>query len=223
MDKADLPPKKGPLIFGVDLGQTLSMSCVSPHWPETGRLQFLGAFPRMPDLATRGQRDGQGSIYSEMAAEGHLVTLGSRTVPVDELLTEAVSRFGEPDLITCDRFRQGELLDALQAAEINVPVVWRGMGFRDGASDVRGFRQAVADEKVSAERCLLMRSAMGEAVTVSDPAGNQKLSKMTDGSRARGGRDDAAASSILAVAEGQRVMANYRPSPIYMDVCEDAA
>ena len=51
---------------------------------------------------------------------------------------------------------------------------------------------------------LLMRAAMREAVTVSDPAGNAKLAKHTEGGRRSRARDDAAAASILAVSVGIR-------------------
>ena len=50
----------------------------------------------------------------------------------------------------------------------------------------------------------LLRSAMAEARTVSDPAGNAKLSKGSQGGRRVRARDDAAAAAILAVAAGVR-------------------
>ena len=49
-----------------------------------------------------------------------------------------------------------------------------------------------------------MRSAMAEARTISDPAGNQKMSKGSEGGRRSRARDDAAAASVLAVAAGVR-------------------
>ena len=54
-------------------------------------------------------------------------------------------------------------------------------------------------------KSLLLRSALAEARTVSDPAGNEKLSKkIGQGGRRMRARDDAAAAAILAVAEGVR-------------------
>ena len=78
------------------------------------------------------------------------------------------------------------------------------MGFKDGAEDVRNFQRAVADRRVVAVPSLLLRSAMGEARTVSDPAGNQKLSKGSQGGRRLRARDDSAAATILAVSAGVR-------------------
>ena len=79
------------------------------------------------------------------------------------------------------------------------------MGFQDGAADVRAFRRACLEGKVTPLRSLLMRSAMAEARTVSDPAGNQKLSKGAQGGRRHRAKDDAAAAAILAVAAGARL------------------
>ena len=78
------------------------------------------------------------------------------------------------------------------------------MGFKDGAEDVRGFRKGCADGRVVPVPSLLLRSAMAEARTVSDPAGNAKLCKGSQGGRRVRARDDAAAAAILAVAAGAR-------------------
>ena len=51
---------------------------------------------------------------------------------------------------------------------------------------------------------LLLRSAMSEAVVVTDPAGNAKLAKNSESGRRKRARDDAAAAAILAVSAGIR-------------------
>ena len=45
---------------------------------------------------------------------------------------------------------------------------------------------------------------MGEARTVSDPAGNSKLAKGAEGGRRERAKDDAVAAAILAVGVGRR-------------------
>ena len=85
------------------------------------------------------------------------------------------------------------------------------MGYRDGAEDVRGFRKACADRRVVPATSLLMRAAMSEARTVSDPAGNAKLAKNAQGGRRARARDDAAAAAVLAIAAGVRQSAPARP------------
>ena len=66
------------------------------------------------------------------------------------------------------------------------------------------FRRACAEGRVTPLPSLLVRYAMGEARTVSDPAGNSKLSKGSEGGRRARARDDVAAAAILAVAAGTR-------------------
>ena len=62
---------------------------------------------------------------------------------------------------------------------------------------------------------LLLRSAMSEARTVSDPAGNSKLSKKNEAGRRQNARDDAAAA-ILAVSEGERGGGKRTSGPRYL-------
>ena len=142
-----------------------------------------------------------------MACEkrSELIQTGGAAVDIAALLAEALQRFAKPSAIAADRWREAELRDALQAAGVPPAMLEaRGQGFKDGAKDVRAFRRACLEGKVTPEQSLLLRSAMAEARTVSDPAGNAKLSKGTEGGRRSRARDDAAAAAILAVAVGTR-------------------
>ena len=182
-----------------------AQSAVAGYWPATGALVCISAFPSEPTLAEQGLRDGVGGLYVECARRGELLTLGRHTVDVEALLQAALKRFGRPSRIVADRWREAELREALDNAGVPLAVLeFRGMGFRDGAEDVRGFRRACADRRVVPAPSLLLRSAMAEARTVSDPVGNAKLSKGSQGGRRVRARDDAAAAAILAVAAGVR-------------------
>ena len=195
----------GAAVWGVDLGTSAAQSAVACYHPQTGALACLAAFPAEPTLAERGLRDGVGGLYAECARRGELITLGRHTVDVAALLQAALDRFGRPARIVADRWREADLREALDAAGVPLAALeFRGMGFRDGAEDVRGFRKACADRRVVPAPSLLLRSAMSEARTVGDPAGNAKLSKGSQGGRRVRARDDAAAAAILAVAAGVR-------------------
>lgn len=198
----DLPPREGDCVIGLDLGGSRSMSAIAAYWPFTGRLEVQGAFPTKPGLAERGEADGVKDRYVQMHDRGELITSGESTVQVgpwlrrvwDELVQDA-----NVVALCADRYRQAELLDAMAAAGIRAPVVFRGQGFRDGGADVEAFRKAVFDGEVLTVPSLLLRSAAADALVVMDDAMNAKLTK------ARSlGRIDAIAASILAVAEGQR-------------------
>ena len=198
-------PAGGSCVWGIDLGTSAAQSAVTAYWPSTGRLECIAAFPESPSLRERGLRDGVGDLYVNLAVHGSLLTLGHRATDVAALLQAALDRFGRPSVVVADRWREAELRDALDKAGVpSAELDVRGMGFKDGAEDVRAFRRAMADGRVVPVPSLLLRSAMAEARTVSDPAGNSKLSKSTQGGRRMRARDDAAAAAILAVAAGVR-------------------
>ena len=154
----------GLCVWGIDLGTSAAQSAVAAYWPETGRLECLAAFPAEPSLVDRGLRDGVGRLYSECARRGELMILGQRSADILELLQVALERFGQPCRIVADRWREAELRDALDRAGVPLAAVEvRGMGFKDGAEDVRGFRRGCADSRVVPVPSLLLRSAMAEA------------------------------------------------------------
>lgn len=201
---SELPPREGGAVVGVDLGGSASMSAAALYWPNTGRMEAFGCFPGNPSLADRGAADGVRDRYVEMRERGELRVMGERIVPAPEFLRAIMDRLDTAPALcfVADRYRQAEFEEALAAANLRVPVVWRGMGFKDGGEDCERFRSAVFDGRVEVSPSLLLRSAFADAVTLSDPAGNMKLAK----ARATG-RIDAAAAAVLAVAEGQRRIA----------------
>ncbi|WP_424992411.1 terminase TerL endonuclease subunit [Oceaniradius stylonematis] len=199
---SELPPRQGPCVIGIDLGGSASMSAAAFYWPETNRLECLGTFPCKPSLLDRGRNDSVGDRYVEMARRGELSTLGDATVPVAPWLSN-VMRHVEGEAIaalTMDRYKQAELGEAIDRAGIRCPLVWRGQGFKDGGEDCERFRRAAFDGKVKTNPSLLLRSAFADAVTLRDPANNLKLAKARST-----GRIDAAAATVLAVAEGARI------------------
>jgi phage terminase large subunit-like protein len=202
-----LPAREGECILGIDLGGSRSMSAAAFYWPATGRLEAVGTFPTKPGLADRGAADGVSGRYVEMKERGELSVLGDNTVPPGPWLAEVV-KLADGAAISCivgDRFRHAEFVEAMQAANLRVPFIWRGFGWKDGSEDIERFRRALFDGHVKTRPSLLLRSAFADAITLIDPAGNAKLAK----GRSLG-RIDAAAAAVLAVAEGARRMA--RPS-----------
>ncbi|KQB12586.1 terminase [Rhodobacter capsulatus] len=201
----DLPEREGPCILGVDLGGSRSMSAAAFYWPETGRLEALGTFPAAPSLADRGASDGVSDRYCQMQERGELSVMGEATVPPGPWLAQIVQHLDgiTPDCIVGDRFRHAEFTEAMQAAGLGrVPFIWRGFGWKDGSEDVERFRRALFDGEVKVVPSMLLRFAFADAITLIDPAGNHKLAK------ARSlGRIDAAAATVLAVAQGARMKA----------------
>ena len=218
-----LPAKTGPMILGVDLSSGYAMSAAVAYWPETQRMEGICAFPSEPGLKARGDADGVGGLYERMASRGELMVTDGRTVNVAEFLHSAFSEFGAPTVVVCDRWRLNELKDGLDGAGIPPGIViTRGMGWQDGSEDVRNFQRAVKESRIRTPVSLAVRSAMSGAVTVSDPAGNLKLAKGTQGGRRGRHKDDLAAASVLAVSIGARYIASRTPRNEYVSVLADA-
>ncbi len=59
-ETADLPPREGAVVIGIDLGGSASMTAAAFYWPATGRLECFGWFPASPSLLDRGAADGVG-------------------------------------------------------------------------------------------------------------------------------------------------------------------
>lgn len=196
----------GPVTWGVDMGGTAASTAVAAYWPLTGRMDALAAFPGAGlSLAARGLRDGVGSLYTEQHGRGELLLSPGHAVDPAYLLREALNRFGRPVAIASDRWREGELRDALDGAGVPLAALtFRGQGYKDGGQDVRLFQRAILEGRVTPVPNLVLRSAMAEARITGDPAGNWKLCKGSEGQRRQRARDDAAAAAILSVAEGVR-------------------
>ena len=202
----DFVVEDAPPVWGIDLGGTAAFSAVAAYWPGSGQLAALAAIGDDPPPAERGLRDGVGRLYQELVDEGSLLLHRGRTVDVSILLAQAERRFGAPMAIASDRWREGELRDGLDGAAIprSCLLELRGQGFKDGGEDVRAFRRSVAEGRVRGVRSRLLRSALSEAVTISDPSANSKLAKGSEGGRRTRARDDVAAAAILAVSLGVR-------------------
>ena len=205
VDPDQLPPRDGPCVLGIDLGGSRSMSAAAFYWPETGRLEAIGTFPAFPSLADRGAADGVSDRYVQMNARGELSVMGENTVPPGRWLAEVVRHLDgqTPACIVGDRFRHAEFVEAMQGAGLaRVPFIWRGFGWKDSAEDIERFRRALFDAQVKVAPSMLLRFAFSDAITLVDPAGNHKLAK------ARSlGRIDAAAATVIAVAQGARMQA----------------
>ena len=201
----DVERGAGGFVLGVDLSDGSALSACSGYWPASGRLEAFACFPSVPSLNERGLRDGVGGLYAKMHERGELILTEGRAVNVGTMLKKALHEWGRPFAIAADRYKENDLRQALDGANFPQAILTlRGQGYKDGSEDVRLFRRAILDGKVFPVESLLLRAAFAEAVTVADASANEKLAKGAQGGRRSRARDDAAASSILAVAEGVR-------------------
>ena len=81
---------------------------------------------------------------------------------IGTLLSESLDRWGRPAAIVADRYKQAELVGHLNGLAFpSAALVLRGMGWRDGAEDVRGFQLAALSGQVTPVKSLLFRASMG--------------------------------------------------------------
>ena len=122
-----LPPKsqisltKGAYILGIDLGQTQAFSAAAGYWPETGLARSFAVVPRTPGLVERGQADSVSTLYVRCWQKKELIQAGEFVSSVPDLLREVLDRWGKPAAIACDRWRLGDLKEAL--LEVRFPRV----------------------------------------------------------------------------------------------------
>ena len=196
-------------IVGIDLGQGRSWSAAVAVW-QSGRVDALAVAPGLPDLATQERRDNVPSgTYRKLFDRGVLaVADGLHVQPPGQLWETICDRWGIPVSVVCDRFRLGELQDAVQGSTRLEPRVTQ---WSTASADIRALRRIARDGPLSIVETarLLIASSLMAALVKNDDAGNVRLVKKSRDNRAR---DDVAAALTLAAgawdrASGQRVKA----------------
>ena len=188
LEVGTLPPRSGPVCIGIDLGGSLSMTALVALWPSTGRLEAWAALPDTPNLRERGQADGVGAdLYEGMQRRGELAVYAGRLVPVGQFLKDCAARLKGCKVIAAgaDRYRRSETLQAIEDADLNWNMAWRGTGASstaDGSHDVRSFQKLVYEKRIQVRESVLIRSAIGESV-ITRKDGNPKLEKSRHHSR----------------------------------------
>ena len=142
-----------------------------------------------------------------MASAGELFVCGGKAIDPIAFIARVVERFGPQFLAICgDTFRRPDLLDALRQANVPMcPITFRRQGWGDGSEDIRHFQRHCLSGKVTAVPSLAMRSAVSQATLVTDVGGSTKLSKSSQGGRARSARDDIVAAAVMAISEAVRI------------------
>ena len=198
----ELPPRSGPVVVGIDVGDVDSLTCLCAYWPASGRMEAWAAVGGEPSIEARARRDH--IDYARMVDEGTLTVYPTlRVTPVVAFLEECGERLRGQRvvLVAGDRFRYGEIMDALTALRLPWPIheklSWRGQGagkVATGSRDIREFRNAVLGERIREAGTYLIESAIAESQLVYDDLGNPKLKRF----RSRG-KIDALSSAVVAL------------------------
>ena len=197
----ETPPAGGQPIVAVDLGAGRAFSAAVAIW-RSGRAEALAVAPGIPDLAAQEKRDHvPAQTYSNLAAEGRLsVAEGLRVQPASALWDSVVEHWGAPVKVVCDRFRLGELQDAIKGA---APIEPRMTRWSESSEDIRALRKMALDGPlvVSQESRSIVSAALARATVLNDDAGNSRLQKHGSNNVAR---DDVAAALVLVAGAWER-------------------
>ena len=202
-DLDEVAPRRGPVVLGLDIGQSSSMTAALGIWPATWRCEAWAALPDTPSLMERGKADGVGNRYQVMADRGELQTWpGTVTTPVREFLCFVDAQLDGEQVLACgaDQYRRAEVTQALLDAGLAWPMQWRRQGAGpQGGESVRAFQLLVIEGLLRIVESWLVRSAIGEACIHRDANGNPGLRQLRKRSRI-----DAVSAGVLAAALGRR-------------------
>ena len=194
-----VPARRGRPVVGVDCGAARAWSAGTALWG-SGRCEAVAVCPGTPSIAGQEARDQvPRGTYQRLAASGVLTADGDRRVPRVSALVERVLTW-RPSVIVCDRFRLGELQDAVRG---RVPVVPRVQRWSDSSEDVRACRAMALDGPlaIAHESRALLSASLAVAKVESDTSGNVRLTKRGTNNQAR---DDVAAALVLAAGRHTR-------------------
>ena len=182
----ELPPRSGPCFVGFDAGGSSSMTAAAAYWPETKRLEIFAAFPATPNLIDRGAADGVGRTYQEAADRSELQVYTGRVTPLGAFILHLAAALEGCEIAgaASDRYRRGEVLQAIESESLGWSWSWRGMGSGlTGSADCRAFQRLILRGEFRTVPSLLMPLALRSTVLKRDSNGNPSLHRGGSGAR----------------------------------------
>ena len=173
----ELPPRRGPVYVGIDVGDVASFTSTAAYWPDSHRLEVNTACPDVPDLAKRARSDAAGSLYEVARRDNCLWPLSGRLTPLRPFLERIRERLAGEHVVAvgADRRRAPELMQHVTDLQLRWRPVWRGGGLRsveDAAHDIRSFQRAVAGGAIKTAPNVLVVAGIGHATVLRDGHGS---------------------------------------------------
>ena len=192
---ADDVDYRGAAYVGLDIGEAGSGTAAAAYWPATGALRTWLAFGDVPDLKTRGKRDG--ADYLAMQRRGELRTYPGRVVPVRAFVSDVRADLAGVTVrrAVADEYKSAELRDVTAWP---LTIVRTGAG-PDGSAAVRAFQRVVLTKALRLAPNLSLASAIKESTLRRGGTGMPAVD------RARScGRIDVLSAAVLAVGEAAK-------------------
>ena len=206
-DEEDLPPRGGPVVVGVDMGEARSASAVTVIYVSSGRCEVYMAFGDTPSLSDRAALDN--APYLDMYRAGDLWLFDGKVTPLDLFVKKVFAEIeGEVLAVGSDNYKIEELRSEL--GKHGVPEVQCLTGLKRHTRDVRAFTRQILGEKLKIKPSLALTHAVAvHKMKRHDESGNRTLSK-----RHHSGRIDALASALLACGLYEEYANQPTPEPI---------
>ena len=193
-------PRDGSPVVGIDLGGGRAWSAAVALW-STGRVEAIAVAPGIPSLEAQEKRDRvPAGIYRALHHFGQLRVAEGKRVPPVQMLTDAlIEKWGSPLFMVGDRFREGELRDAVPDLQLDARVT----RWSEAAFDIRALRRMAMDGPMCCDpdSLQLITASLSVAMVVNDTSGNFRLLKKGQGNTSR---DDVAAALVLAAGAVDR-------------------
>ena len=200
----NLPPRKGPVIVGIDAGGADSFSAAFFWWSQTGRAESFAMCGGIPDALTRSRHDGQGDLYVHAVRRNELIPLPERRSVNPIAFIQEISDRLEGQKILCvvgDRWRVGDLIDAMRTAHITAPFLPRGLGYESSTSDILAYQRYIDEGRIKHKESILQAAAISGSYIERDGQLNQKLNKL----RASKSKTDILQAAVLCIGQASRI------------------
>ena len=214
VEARSVPHAEGRPVVGVDTGSTRSWSSAVILW-RNGRLDAVAVMPGLPTVERFEALDAKpaGTYQRLVDAGGVTVDHGRRVVEVRTLIDRVLAF--RPLAIMCDRFRLGEVTDAVAG---RCPVLPRVTRWSESTEDIQATRRLALDGDLAVVPGMrsLFRLTLAESEVQEDDDQSVRLVKRTESHRHR---DDLAKALTLAAGLLARLPA---PRPVEVLVANPA-
>ena len=196
--------------LGLDLGDNIAWSGAVAAF-EGGRIECFALCAGLPSIKEREQEDGKAEgTYQELVDLGllHLVE-GKHTVDPADVVAMCKAKWGTPQGVVADRFRQRKLEDA----NSGWPIEWRVSQWSGSTYDIEALREYAADGPMSVDPdCWpLLALSIADARVQPEKGGFVKMVKKDTHNT---GRDDVANALVLVAGLVKRAQAGGSKVPV---------
>jgi len=214
-EATDVSKLKGrPCYAALDLGATRDLTAlVMVFQAEDGSFDAMPVF-WLPGDGLRERSDRDRVPYVQWHTEGHLRTVPGATFNpafAARAVAELHGQFGIR-AIAYDRWRIEEFKRYLSEEGIDdIELIPHGQGYRDMAPAIDMLERVIAERRLRHGNHPVLKMCAGNAVVITDPAGNRKLDKDKSTQRIDG---------LVALAMAINIASRHVETPDWQPMCE---